>query len=667
MTSRWLILGALFVLIGCSSSPTPSSHQDATDAAPDITTSDAGQADDGWSQEYRQDCIGYEFWFCPPLSAIWQKQVIFDRCVEVDCDVEFCTDSGFKILEIGECVEYLECNPQVHDLGTQECKTWDGHPGEQDVRCNKGHLWYGPCRPCDGDEVCDGLDNDCNGKTDEGDYGTCDSQCGEGPLLCVDGTLECGAEQPGEEVCDYKDNDCDGETDEGELNDCGACGPEPSEVCDNKDNDCDGDTDEDLVASCVTPCGTGYRTCTAGSWSPCSAKQPYPEQCNLIDDDCDGDTDEDLECGCTEDQIGALFPCAEDPLICGQGFKQCQCADGTTDIPCDGDMLMSECHAMCFFDQEFEGPCVEKGTPTGEKCNNFDDDCDVLIDEDLAIDCYSGPPETLDVGICHGGHQVCVAGEWGWETENGFIPGICYDEVVPQGKDYCNGEDENCDGIADDGKEMQPTDICFLVDWSGSMLDEINAVFSALALFAAHYSDEEVLQWCLVLAPLTVSTSDILYRATDLVPFSEFQLVVGDLDPSWVTGGNEMLMDALWMMLGGDVSDKTWKQWTDESDPPKDEFGISWRGGDVKKLIVLWTDEKPQTYLSPSVYTADLTSLMASTANLSLYTFTPAITSVRTPWENFAEAAGGSWLELTDDEFEMYVALMGIFDEAVCE
>jgi uncharacterized protein YegL len=41
----------------------------------------------------------------------------------------------------------------------------------------------------------------------------------------------------GEEVCDYVDNDCDGEVDEG----CQACSPE---ICDDKDNDCDGLVDE---------------------------------------------------------------------------------------------------------------------------------------------------------------------------------------------------------------------------------------------------------------------------------------------------------------------------------------------------------------------------------------------------------------------------------------
>ena len=43
----------------------------------------------------------------------------------------------------------------------------------------------------------------------------------------------------------------------------------------------------------------------------------------------------------------------------------------------------------------------------------------------------------------------------------------------------------------DYGEEMKETDILFVIDWSGSMNDEITAVLTALNQFAQNYSDED--------------------------------------------------------------------------------------------------------------------------------------------------------------------------------
>lgn len=54
--------------------------------------------------------------------------------------------------------------------------------------------------------------------------------------------------------------------------------------------------------------------------------------------------------------------------------------------------------------------------------------------------CYSGPEGTAGVGPCVAGRKSCVNGHWG----------ICDGEVLPRGE-RCDGEDQDCDGIVDDG------------------------------------------------------------------------------------------------------------------------------------------------------------------------------------------------------------------------
>jgi plastocyanin len=54
--------------------------------------------------------------------------------------------------------------------------------------------------------------------------------------------------------------------------------------------------------------------------------------------------------------------------------------------------------------------------------------------------CYSGPPGTEGVGICHGGLRTCSGGAFG----------ACAGEQLPSAE-TCNGVDEDCNGTPDDG------------------------------------------------------------------------------------------------------------------------------------------------------------------------------------------------------------------------
>ncbi len=222
------------------------------------------------------------------------------------------------------------------------------------------------------EELCDGVDDDCDGVIDEGlslgepcerQLLSCSSQ---GVFVCVEGVARCDAAEisPREETCDALDNDCDGLTDEGfntqidSLN-CGACGVEcrwarglgrceagaclltgcevgwadqngdpadgcecnalGEELCDGLDNDCDERVDESYPVG--EPCVSGVGACAAsGAWACVSEREaecdarpspPSGELCDGLDNDCDGVSDEDFDA----DLDGA--PACDECLTCG--------------------------------------------------------------------------------------------------------------------------------------------------------------------------------------------------------------------------------------------------------------------------------------------------------------------------------------------------------------
>ncbi len=329
-------------------------------------------------------------------------------------------------------------------------------------------------------EVCDGLDNDCDGQTDEDSAGAPLTQacyggpagtagvgvCQEGVRTCAEGTIsDCtGAVLPLVEVCDGLDNDCDGDTDEGfpgagqpcdvpgalgicsrgrtQCTDegeliCVAERTATEETCDGLDNDCDGATDEDeagavLRRACyggppetreIGSCADGEQVCDGGDWTGCEgALLPVAEVCNSLDDDCDGETDEDGAAG--------GFVCATGLLgACARGVTSC------TDLGTE---------------------CTQVVAESDEICDGVDNDCDGEVDEDdagepLTRPCYGGPDGTAGRGICVVGVQSCGA--------EGF--GLCQGEQRPQGE-VCDGLDNDCDGDIDEGADGEPLqDICY--------------------------------------------------------------------------------------------------------------------------------------------------------------------------------------------------------------
>jgi hypothetical protein len=305
-------------------------------------------------------------------------------------------------------------------------------------------------------EICDGLDNDCDGSVDEGNPGS-GAACSTGNLgVCAAGTTACSAGaivcnqnvQPSPEACNGLDDDCDGVIDNGEPGGGASCtvpgqqglcshgvtictptGPacqqtvQPAaETCDGLDNDCDGQTDEGLgVLSCgLGQCAMTVPACVAGTPGVCVPGQPATEVCDGLDNDCDGATDEGLgssTCGVGACRLTVDNCVAGHPQTCTPGPSSPEICDGI-DNDCDNLVDEGLGQTACGL-----GPCQHTvdncvggvpqtctpGAPSAESCNNVDDDCNGLVDDGLGvISCGSDSCTNVVPACVNGQPGVCV-------------------------------------------------------------------------------------------------------------------------------------------------------------------------------------------------------------------------------------------------------------------
>ena len=401
-----------------------------------------------------------------------------------DCPAGLACDDEVCVAENGEC----DCQWAPTNLGhSTACVDPAGGlcVGER-VCTEDGLTECSATEPTD--EICNGVDDNCNGQVDEevapkpcaatNTEGTC-----SGVAFCVAGTPVCDAPQAQFEVCDGLDNDCDGEVDEDDAVDC---------IAYFVDGDGDGFGSQTIGCACQPGPGAADNSLDCNDHNP-AIFLAAPELCDNIDNNCNGQVDE--QCDFDGDGYCVQVPLAHGPeMVCR--YPQVDCNDLSNNIHpghlewCDGldndcDQIADEgcdqdgdgyCHApvlkwgvglICSspeVDCDDDDESIHPGAD--ELCDGINQNCNLKVDDGCDGDsdgyCANAPPASVAYcyqGIGKANDPSCTAVDK--SCPQGFHD--CNDtnyNVHPGAAEICNAMDDDCDTKVDEEFDKDKDGYC---------------------------------------------------------------------------------------------------------------------------------------------------------------------------------------------------------------
>ena len=386
------------------------------DARHDVCTAAEGQVDNG------NDCDDGD-------AGIYAGAIELCDGIDNNCDTQ--VDEGVTSIYYADADADGFGDP---DAATEACAPTADRV-EDDSDCDDSNSLANPA----GDEICDEIDNDCDGEVDEGvkqtwwidldddGFGAPDlseDACAQPTGYAADNAdcddVDADVSPDGVETCNALDDDCDGNIDESDA--IGA-----SEWYADYDGDGHGDAGTH-AAACDAP--AGY----VGSSDDCddglaTVSPSASESCNGVDDDCDRSTDE-----ADSIDISTWYLDFDSDGHGGTRFTfiSCDAPSGYVDSSDDCD------------DSE---PTVNPDA--ADTCNEVDDDCDGDVDEGLTLSTWYEDADADGYGDASATTDDCTA-------PSGYVANAddCDDgdsAIYPGATERCNRLDDDCDSTVDEG------------------------------------------------------------------------------------------------------------------------------------------------------------------------------------------------------------------------